>query len=89
MIVYFGICEYEEEPGVLLVSKDKFDAGDCVDPGLSEEIFSSMNTLPIEYVEEGLFGFYEGSAEELKISLEKLGFEHNEEVEKDAIESFE
>lgn len=88
MTVYFGICEYCDEPAVLLVSKDRFDAGDNVNPGLSKEVFSKMNTLPIEYVEEGLFGFYEDSAENLKISLEKLGFKHNEKIEKDAIDSF-
>ena len=82
MIVYFGICEYCDEPAVLLISKDKFDAGDNVDPGLSKEVFSKMNTLPIEYVEEGLFGFYFYSPENLKNSLEKLGFKHNEKVEK-------
>jgi hypothetical protein len=87
--IYFGICNYCDEPGVYLVSADKFDKnGEMNGEILSKEVCSAMCSLHIEYVDEGLFGFYDGDPEDLKEGLEKLGFIHNEEVEKEAIASF-
>lgn len=89
--IYFGIVQdyCGGGAGCLLADADKTD-NDGVMPsdGLSEEVFSAMASLPIEFVEEGLFAFYDGTPEELRKVLEDLGFIYNEEVEEDAEESF-
>ena len=89
--IYFGVVKdyCDEGPGCLLADKEKTDNGGCMpSDGLSKEVFAAMAKLPIEFVEEGLFAFYDGTPEELKEALEDLGFIHNEEVESDAEESF-
>ena len=89
--IYFGIIQdyCDEGPGCLLADKEKTDNGDCMpSDGLSKEVFSAMTKISIEFVEEGLFVFYNGTPEELRGELEGLGFIHNEKVESDAEESF-
>jgi aminopeptidase-like protein len=87
--IYFGICDYCDEPGVLIypaLEDGEVDFNNC--GSHSKEVCSLMFSLDIEYVEEGLYGFYDGTKEKLRDELENLGFIHSQEVEDEAIASF-
>ena len=83
--IYFGICDYEGEPAVMLAVAEDWDNTNGRDTGgLSQEVCSIMCTIGVELIEETLYGYYEGSKEELKNKMIEAGFVHNDEVEKDA-----
>ncbi len=83
--IYFGICDYEGEPAVLLAIADDWDRTNGRDTGhLSKEVCSKMCSIAVEYIEETLYGYFDGTEEELKNKLLDIGFIHNEKVEEEA-----
>ena len=79
--VYYGVFSYEDEPAVLLANGDSWD-GDRAESyhPLSKDVYSMMAKLGLEYIEETLWGYFDGSEEELEKLMEEAGFIFNEKV---------
>ena len=83
--IYFGICDYEEEPAVLLAVAEDWDRTKGIETGnLSKEVCSMMCSIGVEWIEETLYGYFDGTEEDLKNKISNLGFTYNEEVESEA-----
>ena len=82
--VYYGVFLYEDEPAVLLANAKSWDHDrvEMCHP-LSEEVYSVMADMGVEYIEETLWGYYGGSEEELSQKMEEAGFVFNQEVKED------
>jgi len=82
--VYYGVFLYEDEPAVLLANAESWDSEaveDC--HPLSKEVYSTMANIGVEYIEETLWGYYDGSEEELTQKMEEAGFVFKEEVKEE------
>ena len=79
--IYYGVFLYEDEPAVLLANADSWDDdfGDQCHP-LSEEVYAMMASLGLEHIEETLWGYYDGSEEDLIKDMKKVGFIFKQEV---------
>jgi len=86
--IYFGICEYCDEPAAMIISGKVFDMDGIMTEYPLDEVNQKLLTIPIEYIDDSLYGYYDGTMEELKEDLERLGFIHNDKVEEEAIASF-
>lgn len=84
----FGIVQdyCDGGPGALMAPMDGGSIG--IDAGLSKEACSVLTGPDWEYVEEGLYAFYDGSPEELREELEALGFTYDKDLTQEAEESF-
>lgn len=82
--IYFGVFDYDGQPGVLLLDAENWEHGGCGDLKLTQEICNKMaNIEGLEYVEETLWAWYEGTEEELHQEMIDAGFIYNEEVKKE------
>jgi len=74
--VYYGVFLYEDEPAVLLANAESWDDEKLVESyhPLSKEVYSTMAHIGVEYIEETLWGWFDGSEEELTKKLEEIGF---------------
>ena len=82
--VYYGVFLYEDEPAVLLANANSWDDdfGDQCHP-LSKEVYSKMAELHLEYIEETLWGYFDGSEEELNKAMEEIGFVFKQKVKEE------
>lgn len=82
--VYYGVFSYEDEPAVLLVNAKSWDRDrvEMCHP-LSKEVYAAMAELELEYIEETLWGFFDGSEKELIQKMEDAGFVFKQEVKED------
>ena len=83
--VYYGVFLYEDEPAVLLANAESWD-GDGVEDchPLSKEVYAIMAELHLEYIEETLWGYFDGSEEELIKKMEEIGFIFKQKVKEEA-----
>ena len=82
--VYYGVFDYEGEPAVLLANANSWDHDrvEMCHP-LSKEVYAEMADMGLEYIEETLWGYFDGSEEELTKLMEEAGFIFNQEVKED------
>jgi len=81
MKILFGVFDYDGQPGVLLTDEEYLENGNYRVP---DEVFNQMAEAGIEYVEETLWAWYDGTEEELHQQMLDLGFEFNQELKEDA-----
>ena len=82
--IYYGVFSYEDEPAVLLANAESWGQGgvELYHP-LSKEVYSKMAKLGLEYIEETLWGYFDGSEEELTQKMEEVGFIFKQEVKEE------
>jgi hypothetical protein len=81
--IYYGVFDYEDEPAVVLVNAEVWDSKGFDPNVLSKEVFSLMADLELEYVEENLWGYFEGSEKDLIKLMEEAGFISKKEVKEE------
>ena len=83
--VYFGVCDYEGQPAVLLANANSWDRDrvEMCHP-LSKEVYATMADLGLEYIDETLWGYFDGSEEDLHKLMEDAGFIFNQDVKEEA-----
>lgn len=83
--IYFGTCDYEGEPAIMLAIAKSWDKSDGSDTGiLSDEVYSIMCSMRVEYIGETLWGYCDVTEEELSEMAVKAGFVYNAHVASEA-----
>lgn len=83
--IYFGTCDYEDSPAIMLAVAEDWDRNDGGREGvLPDEVYSMMCSMDVEYIEETLWGYFDGTEEELSDRAIKAGFIYNAHVASEA-----
>lgn len=83
--IYFGTCDYEGEPAIMLAVAKSWDESNGSDTGyLSNEVYSMMCSMRVEYIGETLWGYFDGTEEELSKMAVKAGFVYDVHVASEA-----
>jgi hypothetical protein len=82
--VYYGIFYYEDELAVLLANAKSWDKDriEMCHP-LSKEVYATMAEAGLEYIEETLWGYFDGTEEELDRLMKEAGFIFKQEVKEE------
>lgn len=83
--IYYGVCDYEGEPAVLLANANSWDRDrvEMCHP-ISKEVYAIMADMHLEYIEETLWGYFDGTEEELNKVMKEAGFTFNQDVKEEA-----
>ncbi len=83
--IYFGTCDYEGEPAIMLAVAKTWDETNGSREGmLPDEVYSIMCSMHVEYIEETLWGYFDGTEEELSDMAIRAGFIPNAQVAEEA-----